>query len=143
ANIAQEDAAALVSSVSSLMIADESLAPKVPWLGAIAQWSRPASIQGTADQHVRAQSAPQDYAVLDTPLFWAVAHALNLSEPIESTWAQLVEKVTQTTTDSTQDIFTWPEYAWALTKRFGDWLAPKVRAHADMARISLGLSPID
>jgi len=142
--IARERPKAVAASISALATAADAGQRAPLWAKAIAPWSREGlNIRREGGRHAPAASdeesgnsawsrlGPDAIAVA-----WALSHALNISDPVEYTWVLLAEPEKAA---ATVGVLRSQELGWALTRRFGAKMPPQTRAHADLARISIGL----
>jgi len=121
------------------------------WLRAIAPWSlagmsagRPGGRHAAATSNDKAPGVWSELNLDAIAVGWAVSHALHVPDPVNETWALVAELGREASAAAAiANICRSQEFAWALTNRFGTKLPPPARAHADLARISIGLAIAD
>ena len=147
AAVARDQADATVAFISALLpgvseLADSAGAPA--WLRLLAPWSRPVARALGSGNSAWPGDVVSELDLGAIPAIWAVANALRIPDLVDLTWEQLINLSRYTPGAPTlSDLSGWPAYGWALTERFGQKLSVRTRAHADMARIAVGLAPAD
>ena len=142
--IAARDRPDLVAaSISAFMTAADADRSAPLWTRAIASWSQEGlNRRGEGGRNVPVAEVmwPPQLGARVIALAWALAHALNVSDPVEDTWTLLAESGKDASaTAAMAEVSRSLEFGWALTRRFGPKFPPRARAHADLARISIGL----